>query len=540
MASPSASDATLKPAPKELGAYEIIAEIARGGMGSVYLARRAGEGGFRRLFAVKAMHPHLAEDHAFVEMLRDEARIAAQLHHQNVVPVVDIGTHDQVPYVVMEYIDGCALSALLARNKTHRPPELLSAILLDALEGLHAAHSLRDDDGNELRLVHRDVTPQNILVGVDGSGRLTDFGIAKAEARVTTTRPGVWKGKFAYMSPEQLVGDGENVDHRADIFAAGAVLWTALTGQRLFRADTDGATLHNVLHKLIVPPSTVGLTPPPAFDAVCLRALERDRDKRFQSAREMADALRKAATSIGTRAAVAEWVTTSFPNEIESRRAAIRAAAHDPRRSSSSSISIPALPQLSGPPSLASEQSGLVPVPVLFEGAPPSIGSNTVRSSLAPHAEATDAAAARLGKGRMTWAVAFGVPLFLFALVFVVYIATRGSDGATTESPPNTAALPTLPTASVAKVESDPPKPVEPATSASAGEVNGIDSLPKEPVRQARVRERPSTKSTKSTKAEEKPTTKSSSTPSTTGTPTAKPTSKPEVQFEKNPYVKPE
>lgn len=536
MTGPSASDATLKPAPKELGAYEIIAEIARGGMGSVYLARRAGEGGFRRLFAVKAMHPHLAEDHAFVEMLRDEARIAAQLHHQNVVPVVDIGTHDQVPYVVMEYIDGCALSALLARNKTHRPPELLSAIILDALEGLHAAHSLRDDDGNVLHLVHRDVTPQNILVGVDGSGRLTDFGIAKAEARVTTTRPGVWKGKFAYMAPEQLVGDGENVDHRADIFAAGAVLWTAITGQRLFRADTDGATLHNVLHKVILPPSAVGLTPPAAFDAVCLRALERDRDKRFQSAREMADALRKAVGNIGTRAAVADWVTASFPNEIESRRAAIRAAAHDPRRSSSSSISIPALPQLSGPSSLSSEHSGLMPVPVLLDGAPPSLGSNTMRSSLSPHAEATDAAAARLGKGRITWAVAVGVPLVLFALVLVVYIATR-RDASIPDA--TTAALPTLPTASVAKVESDPPKPVEPTPSASAEEVSGIDSLPTEPIRHARVQERPSTKSTK-TKGEEKPTTKPSSTPSTTGTPATKPTSKPEVQFEKNPYVKPE
>jgi serine/threonine-protein kinase len=527
----SASDPALKPVPKELGAYEIIAEIARGGMGSVYLARRAGEGGFQRLFAVKAMHPHLAEDSAFVEMLKDEARIAARLHHQNVVPVLDLGTQDHIPYVVMEYVDGCAMSALMARNREHRPPELLVSILVDALEGLHAAHTLTDDDGNPLHLVHRDVTPQNILIGVDGSAKITDFGIAKAEARITTTRPGVFKGKFAYMAPEQLVGDGENIDHRADIFAAGAVLWTALTGQRLFRGDTDGATLHNVMHKQVVAPSTIGLNPPVELDAVCLRALERDPDKRFPTAREMADALRAAMPKIGPRTKVAEWVTTSFRAEIDSRRAAIRAVAHEPRRSSSSSLRVPSLPVLAGPPSVAGETGSLRAI-TSHDGTQPSIQPQT-RSTLAPHAEATDAAAERLSKQRVTWVIAAAVPLLLlFGLVFVFVLMPK-SWGRRDPTPLIPPAAP--PPAESEKAPAKPEVTAEPETPAT--DVGDIESLPKEKKIQSRpIGKLPSTKVEPTPKASASPATTKPTPPSTT-----KPSStKPEVQFEKNPYLKKE
>src|SRR5579863_7198360 len=239
--------------PWFLGRYELIGELARGGMGTVYLARHAGEAGFQRLFAIKALHPHLAEEKEFVDMLHDEARIAARIHHPNVVAVVDLGVQAGLHYVVMEYVEGPSFGTLFKRNRENRcPPELVIAIVVDALEGLHAAHTLTDDEGEQQHLVHRDVSPQNILVGTDGVGRITDFGIAKAETRITSTRPGTRKGKLLFMSPEQITGTTV-IDRRTDIWAAGAVLWGALAGAPLFKGENDAATMHNVLTKDITP-----------------------------------------------------------------------------------------------------------------------------------------------------------------------------------------------------------------------------------------------------------------------------------------------
>ena len=309
-----------------LGRYELVGELARGGMGTVYLARNAGEGRFQRLFAIKVLHPHLAAETAFIDMMRDEAQIAARLHHTNVVPILDLGTEGELHYVVMEYIEGPAFSTLLKRSPDSRPPELVVAIVIDALEGLHAAHTLTDDHGHEIGLVHRDISPPNILVGSDGIGRITDFGIAKAEARITNTRPGMRKGKLQYMSPEQI-RDSEVLDHRTDVWAVGAVLWNALTGRNLFKGESDGATIHNILEKAITPPSTEGVNPPSCFDAIILRALSRDPTNRYSTALEMADALRVTAAGnglAGSKHQVARWVTEIFSEELERRRKAIR------------------------------------------------------------------------------------------------------------------------------------------------------------------------------------------------------------------------
>src|SRR5579863_10487856 len=190
--------------PRMLGRYELIGTLGTGGMATVYLARTAGEAGFQRMFAVKILHPHLAKESGFISMLLDEARIAARLHHPNVVPIVDLGSQDGAHFVAMEYIEGCSLSALLKKKRDDRPARFLVPIMLDALAGLDAAHSLVDDEGEPMNLVHRDVSPQNILVSIDGTARITDFGIARAEARISATRPGQLKGKYAYMSPEQI------------------------------------------------------------------------------------------------------------------------------------------------------------------------------------------------------------------------------------------------------------------------------------------------------------------------------------------------
>jgi eukaryotic-like serine/threonine-protein kinase len=311
-----------------IGRYEIMGVLGRGGMATVYLGRSTGEAGFSRLFAIKVLHPHLAEEEGFVKMLLDEARIAARLHHPNVVPIVDLGSQGNLHYVVMEYVEGCALYALLSKNRSSRPPRLIIPIVLDALCGLHAAHSLVDEDGNPMNLVHRDVSPQNILVGIDGTARLTDFGVARAESRINSTRPGQVKGKIAYMSPEQILA-GE-IDRRSDVFSAGGLLWSALTGQRLFLDTSDATTMANIMGMDVPPPSAVGFKPPAAIDEVCLRALERDKEKRWTTASDMEDALRDVAVKnglLGSRREVAQWVAEAFGEELKARKAAVRALA---------------------------------------------------------------------------------------------------------------------------------------------------------------------------------------------------------------------
>lgn len=332
------------PIPRWLGEYDILGHLAQGGMGTVYFARRTGGGGVSRLFAIKVLHPHLAKDTEFIDMMMDEARLAALVHHPNVVPIVDYGTQDGLHYVVMGYVEGFSFSALLGTSRSGQAPRVVVSVMLDSLQGLHAAHTLAGDDGMPLNLVHRDVTPQNILVGVDGAARLTDFGIAKARARIHTTQPGNFRGKVAFLSPEQILDNG-TIDRRSDVFSAGVVLWSALTGQRLFLGSSDAATLRNILDAQIPLPSTVGARPPAAFDSVCMRALERDPDARFASAEEMEEALREAAVTadcFGSHLEVADCVRAAFGDELAARRAVIREAAST--RSSISGVSAVNLP----------------------------------------------------------------------------------------------------------------------------------------------------------------------------------------------------
>ncbi|HEY6562843.1 MAG TPA: serine/threonine-protein kinase [Polyangiaceae bacterium] len=369
---------------RSLGRYELIAELASGGMGTVYLARHAGQRGFQRLFAAKVLHPHLSAESEFVDMLHDEALLAARIHHPNVVAVVDIGSEDARHYVVMEYVEGPAFAILYGRSAKNRPVGVVLSILIDALEGLHAAHTLTDDYGEPVGLVHRDVSPQNVLVSADGIARITDFGIAKARSRITSTQPGTRKGKLQFMAPEQVMG--WEVDRRADIWAAGVMLWTTLTGQNLFKADTDAATLHNLLSSTVPVPSSQGTKPPECLDAIILRALERDQEKRFSSALEMADALRTAAAKndlLATRHEVASWVSELFGNDLERRRQAIRQAQQATYDESSHVSRVVALPVL---PPLAP-----TPTPAPFAGVPegataPSLRKAEAGVSLPPEA----------------------------------------------------------------------------------------------------------------------------------------------------------
>ena len=299
-------------------------------MATVYLARLGGVGGFQRFVAIKRLHPHLARDNEFIEMFLDEARLAARIHHPNVVPILEIGESPEGYYLVMEYIEGDTLGRILARSAQAQervPTPIGVRMALDALAGLHAAHELKDDDGKPLDIVHRDVSPQNILVGVDGTARITDFGVARAASRLSTTRSGQLKGKLAYMSPEQAKARG-TIDRRADVFAMGTVLWELLACKRLFKGDGDADTLNRVLNEPIPTLRSIAPHVPAALESVVMKALERDRDKRYATAAEFADSLERAARVVGTLAApreVATYIEAVIGTEISQQREAVRA-----------------------------------------------------------------------------------------------------------------------------------------------------------------------------------------------------------------------
>jgi serine/threonine protein kinase len=313
-------------APATLGEYTLLSKLASGGMATVYVGRKSGVAGFERLVAIKCCHPHLRDNDEFSTMFLDEARLAASIRHPNVVGTLDV-SDGELLYLVMEYVEGCSLGNLIrhaTRNKTTIPPAIAVRIMLDTLQGLHAAHELRDGEGHFLNLVHRDVSPQNILTGIDGVSRITDFGIAFASARSTHTQDGLIKGKFSYVSPEQI--SGHNITRRMDIFSAGSVLWEALTGRALFRRKDDAATIHAVLHDPIPPPSSVVPELSPEIDAVVLRALSRSPDARYRTAADFCDALERLALPGATARAVCSFVQSSFGRELAERREVIRSA----------------------------------------------------------------------------------------------------------------------------------------------------------------------------------------------------------------------
>jgi serine/threonine-protein kinase len=314
---------------ERLDRFELIAELASGGMATVFLARLSGAAGFQRLVAIKRLHPHLAREPEFVEMFLDEARLAARIHHPNVVPIQEVGESDQGYYLVMDYIEGDTLARVLAKASKSGgkvPYGVTIRILLDVLAGLHAAHEMRDDHGAPLEIVHRDVSPQNILVGVDGVARVVDFGVARAASRLSTTRSGQLKGKLAYMAPEQARGGV--VDRRADLFACGIVLWESLATKRLFKGDGEAETLNRVLYDPIAAPTSVRPDVPMALEAVCMKALSRDVDQRYATAQEFGDELEKAAralNSVGSVRDVAECLQEVIGSDLSQQRDAVRA-----------------------------------------------------------------------------------------------------------------------------------------------------------------------------------------------------------------------
>jgi eukaryotic-like serine/threonine-protein kinase len=298
-----------KPNPRMLGRYLLFGEIASGGMATVHIGRLMGPAGFSRTVAIKKLHPQFAKDPEFVSMFLDEARLAARIRHPNVVSTLDVVALEGELFLVMDYVQGASLSQLLGvalRAKERIPPQVISRILTDTLLGLHAAHEATNDHGYPLGLVHRDMSPQNILVGADGIARVVDFGVAKAASRAQITREGQIKGKLSYMAPEQL--QLASVDRRTDVFAAAVVLWEALAGRRLFASDDSAAVVAKILTGELEPPSRYSPGLCSTVDDLVLRGLARSPVNRFASARDMARALEQALPPAGSLE-TGEWVS---------------------------------------------------------------------------------------------------------------------------------------------------------------------------------------------------------------------------------------
>ena len=354
---------------RRLGRYVLSHEIASGGMATVHLARAEGHGGFEKVLAIKSMHAHLAKDPAFVAMFMDEARLASRIDHPNVCRVFDFGHADGTHYMVMEYVVGETLAALYQRAFHEAAPEerprlsrYAARILAEACEGLHAAHELTDDAGKALGIVHRDISPHNLFVCYDGTVRLIDFGVAKAAGRAQHTKTGVLKGKVAYMPPEQL--RRRPLDRRADLWAMGVVLWELTTGKRLFRRDSDIETVLAIDQDAVPPPSEVAPTLPKELDPIVLRALAKEPDDRYPTAREMARDLHRYAARgedpVGV-AEIGEWMKSLFGAARDQRLKAVdEARGTISEQRTRPEVGEPTAP--TPPPSATTEPAILLPV----------------------------------------------------------------------------------------------------------------------------------------------------------------------------------
>jgi serine/threonine-protein kinase len=314
-----------------LGNNELLIRIGRGGMATVWVAReRAADSADDRLVAIKAMLANLAAEPEFVRMFVDEVRLVRAIRHPNVVDVYEVGEDQGIMYMSMEWVEGESLHTIIAEAGKRRPipPEMAVRIIADAAAGLQAAHELKDDQGRLRGLVHRDVSPHNILLGTSGVVKLVDFGVAKAVGRLSeATRSGQLKGKFGYMSPEQA--RGKRVDRRADVFGLGIVLFELTTNRRLFRGQNDVDTLRLVLSAQVPRPSSIDPEYPRALEQIVMRALDRDLDRRYQTAADLQHDLEnylKEERIVVARSGVGGLLKRVMGERIELRRAAVRRA----------------------------------------------------------------------------------------------------------------------------------------------------------------------------------------------------------------------
>ncbi len=455
--------------PEVIGRYAIYGRLASGGMATIHFGRLLGGAGFSRTVAIKRLHPHLAEDPDFLSTMIDEARLAARIHHPNVVPTLDVVTADGELLLVMEYVRGESLARLLraeqAQGKRVELP-VASAVIVGTLHGLHAAHEATSDHGEALGIVHRDVSPQNILVGVDGAARVIDFGVAKAANRLSTTREGIIKGKMAYMAPEQLTGG--QVTRQADVYAMGVVLWEMLANKRLFQADNDPLLMRAVLAGAEGPPSRHAPGLPPGLDEVVMTALALDPARRFPTAMDMAEALMQVVPPAFSTV-VGRWCGEAAKASLDKRGQLLADI-----ESTSGVAPVPAPPSVAPVSQSGVRSSGRLPPARSIPGAmttipddPPAMGSQA--SSLALETPRSSAIAGpstrRLAQGAIvTGLVVGGLVPMIFAAVILARRASPDAPPAPAAAPPPAAGAPApTPSPSVAP---QPPLAPEPAAAA--------------------------------------------------------------------------
>ena len=324
--------------PHQIGKYRILCKLGQGGMAVVYLARGAGPAGFCRLFAIKTIHEQYADQKGFVEMFFDEARLAARIHHPNAVPVYEVGIDQGLHYIAMDYVNGETLATIVEETWKITPPfpiPLALHIIEGVCEALHSAHELTDSRGASLDVVHRDVSPQNILIGYDGIPRIADFGIAKAADQLAHTRTGAHKGKAAYMAPEQI--SRKKLDRRVDVFALGVVLWESITGHRLFKQKSDFATMERIREGDAPNVQSHRRDVPDDLARIIDRALALDPEDRHTSTRELALDLRAIAMNHNLLAATPDLehhmrstFAKTYAKRLEITRRALEEGVLDP------------------------------------------------------------------------------------------------------------------------------------------------------------------------------------------------------------------
>jgi serine/threonine-protein kinase len=308
-----------KLAEQQVGRYAIFDRIAAGGMASVHLARLSGSEGFSRVVAVKRMHQHFAENPEFKRMFSAEARLVARIRHPNVVPTLDVLVDRNELVIVMDYVHGESLQTLVKAASAKSAPvpvPVLSAVMVSVLHGLHAAHEAHDESGRPLGIIHRDVSPHNVLVGADGVARVLDFGVAKAIHAHQDTDPGRLKGKFSYMAPEVI--RGQPATRKSDVFSAAVVTWELITGRKLFAGATDQERMYQILGGVYPMPSSLRADLPASLDRIVMKGLRPDPNARYASATEMAIELEREIPLASSRV-VGEWVTELVGPTLDQR-----------------------------------------------------------------------------------------------------------------------------------------------------------------------------------------------------------------------------
>jgi serine/threonine-protein kinase len=429
-------------------------------MATIHIGRLLGPVGFSRTVAIKRLHAQFAKDPDFVSMFLDEARLAARIRHPNVIGTLDVVALEGELFLVMEYVPGESFARLWRTTlETGRtiPLPIVSAIVIGVLDGLHAAHEATDDNGEPLGIVHRDVSPHNVLVGTDGISRVLDFGVAKAAGRLQSTHNGQLKGKISYMAPEQVQG---MVDRTSDVYSASVVLWEALTGKRLFFAETQAKTLANVLYPRVEAPGRQVPSIPRELDAIVMRGLDPNPAGRFPTAREMAQALQHVVPP-ATAYDVGDWVEATAGRTIASRATRVAAIARSQ-------------PADSGARPLQVDESSLPVSQFMFR-----TGRRAAEEALAAAASSPSVAepVPPPSKGRML--AILGV--LVLVGIGIGFVALRFVD----QSPVPFGAVPIVatisipnPAAAAAATATTQAKAVAPAPSPPEGPITTTDSLP--------------------------------------------------------------